>query len=896
MSAAARTVAATVALLALMGAFASPVGAAEEFDKFAIESLSASLTDTQAGKHADMSVAIKLTRNGNSPYAQARDIEVKLPPGVIGNPQAIPRCSVEQLGDSFEDSACPFESQVGTNLIRTVQPVTGVFNEPLYNMAPPKGTDIVARLGFIAAGWPAFINVRVDPADYSIIATAEGVPSASGLSEATATIWGVPSASAHDEDRITPEEALNGGAPSGGRSVTPGDPFFSNPTDCSLAREVRATASSYQLPGQPSTKTAPFPPITGCGKLNFAPSFTTALTNPEAAAPTGLDTVTTIPQDESPQGLATSTLKSARVTLPEGFAINPSAGDGLEACSAGQVGYGLNVAANCPDAAKIGSIEADVPALEETLHGSVYQRTPEPGQLFGLWMVADEMGVHLKLPGRIEADPLSGRLTAVFNEVAGLPGLPQVPVAGLKLNVFGGPRAPLSTPGCGTYLTEYVFGPWSGRAPTQGTTPMQVAAGCGKGGFAPKLSAGTLNSSAGRYSPFTMTLTRQDGEANPQTLSVTLPEGLLAKLGGVGLCPEAFASSAACPASSQIGEITAATGVGGAPLWVPQPGKSPTAIYLAGPYKGAPYSVIAKVPAQAGPFDLGTVVTRATIEVDPKSAEATITTDPLPQILQGVPITYRAIHVDIDRPNFTLNPTGCGPKEIEASLSASNGQSANLSDGFQATNCAKLGFKPKLSIKLKGGTKRGSFPALKAVVTPRPGDANFAGAAVTLPHSAFLEQGHIRTICTRVQFKAGQGFGSQCPKESIYGKARAITPLLDQPFEGPVFLRSSNHNLPDLVVALSGPINVELASRIDSVKGGIRSTFIDVPDAPVSKFILEMQGGQKGLIVNSRNLCAHKSRGDAVLEGQNGQVSETRPVVGAKCGGTPKHKRHTSRR
>jgi hypothetical protein len=236
------------------------------------------------------------------------------------------------------------------------------------------------------------------------------------------------------------------------------------------------------------------------------------------------------------------------------------------------------------------------------------------------------------------------------------------------------------------------------------------------------------------------------------------------------------------------------------------------------------------------------------------------------------------------RPNFTLTPTGCGPKEIKASLRASNGQSANLSDGFQATNCAKLGFKPKLSIKLKGGTKRGDFPALRAVVTPRAGDANFAGAAVTLPHSAFLEQGHIRTICTRVQFAAGAGFGSQCPKGSIYGKAKATTPLLDQPLEGPVFLRSSNHNLPDLVVALSGPIDVELSSRIDSVKGGIRSTFIDVPDAPVSKFILEMQGGQKGLIVNSRDLCVHKSRGDAVLEGQNGRVSETRPVLGTvKC-------------
>jgi hypothetical protein len=881
MSAVLRRIATATAALALLGIWAAPALGAEEFDKFAIQSLSASLTDSQAGKHADMTIAVALTRNGNSPYAYARDIEVELPPGVIGNPQAVPRCSAEQLGDSKDTSACPFDSQVGMTLVRTVQPVTGVFNEPIYNMVPPKGTDIVARLGFIAAGWPAFINVRVDPVDYGLIATAEGVPSASGLSEATTTIWGVPSDPVHDEDRVTPKEAVDGGAPPEGRSVTPGAPFLSNPTDCSLARGVRATARSYQLPNQPSTKTASFPQISGCGKLGFAPSFTTALSNPEAAAPTGIDTELTVPQDESPQGLATSTLKSARVTLPQGFAINPAAADGLLACSAEQVGVGKNVEANCPEAAKIGSIEAEVPALEETLHGAVYQRTPEPGQLFGLWVVADEMGVHLKLPARIETNPVTGQVTTVFDGVAGLGGLPQVPVSNLKLNIFGGPRAPLSTPGCGTYLTDFSFAPWSGRPAAQGKAPMQVTFGCTKGGFAPKLSAGTLNPGAGEYSPFAMTLTRQDGEANPQSLSVALPQGLLAKLGGVALCPEGSALSGACPASSRIGDVTAATGVGGAPLWVPQPGKSPTALYLSGPYKGAPYSVIAVVPAQAGPFDLGTVVTRATIAVNSKSAEATITTDPLPQILEGVPITYRTLHVDVDRPNFTLNPTDCQPKEITASLIATSGQSATPSDGFQATNCANLGFKPRISLRLKGGTKRGAFPALRAVVRPRAGDANFAAAAVTLPHSAFLAQQHIRTICTRVQFNAGAGFGSECPQGSIYGKATATTPLLDQPLQGPVYLRASSNPLPDLVVALSGPIDIELSSRIDSIGGGIRSTFSSIPDAPVSKFVLEMRGGKKGLIVNSRNLCAHKSKADAVLQGQNGKTSETRPLVKA---------------
>ncbi|HEY5815374.1 MAG TPA: hypothetical protein VIS95_03435 [Solirubrobacterales bacterium] len=859
---------------------------AEEFDKYAIESASASLSTTQAGAHADFTSTFVLTRDKGLPYALTKDVRFKLPPGLVGNPQNIPSCTTGQLGNTPKESQCPVSSQVGVSEVTVIEPVSGTFVEPVYNIVPPAGTDIVARLGFFAGGYPTFVNVRVDPVDYSILAAVEGAPSGAGLLEATTTLWGVPADKSHDKLRITPDEALNGGAPPEGRPAgIPSAPFMTNPTDCATKRQLEITARSYQLPGQPSTKAAPFPEITGCGKLNFAAQFTAIPTNPEAFAPTGLDAALTLPQDETANGLGTSTLKGAVVRLPRGVTVNPAAGGGLEACSAEQVGYGDAGAPACPEAAKIATVEIEVPALERTLHGAVYQRTPEPGRLFRFWLVTDEQGVRLKLPAEITVDPVTGRLSTVFDGIESLGGLPQVPVEEFRLHVFGGPRAPLSTPGCGAYLTEYSFTPWSGKAALSGATPMQVTSGCGKGGFDPKLRAGTLSSSAGRYSPFTMTLTRQDGEANPETLSVTLPEGLLAKLGGVELCPEAAAPSGACPSSSRIGDITAAAGVGGAPLWVPQPGKSPTAVYLAGPYKGAPYSVIAKVPAQAGPFDLGTVVTRATIEVDPKSAEATIVTDPLPQILQGVPIAYRTIHVDVDRPDFTLNPTGCGPKEVKASLRASNGQSASPSDGFQATDCAKLGFKPKLSIKLKGGTKRGEFPALRAVVRPRAGDANFAGAAVTLPRSAFLEQGHIRTICTRVQFNAGAGFGAECPKGAIYGKAKAFTPLLDQPLQGPVYLRSSSHNLPDLVVALSGPIDVELSSRIDSVKGGIRSTFIDVPDAPVSKFILEMQGGQKGLIVNSRNLCKTKSRADAVLEGQNGRVSETRPIVGAAgCG------------
>jgi hypothetical protein len=606
-----------------------------------------------------------------------------------------------------------------------------------------------------------------------------------------------------------------------------------------------------------------------------------APTNSEAAAPTGLDTELQVPQDESPLGLATSTLRSARVALPQGFAINPAAADGLVGCSAAQVGYGLNVDANCPDAAKLGSIEADVPALEEPLHGFVYQRTPEPGRLFGLWVVADEEGVHLKLPARIETNPLTGQLTTVFDGIESLGGLPQVPVSNLKLSVFGGPRAPLSTPtGCGTYLTHYSLAPWSGTPSVEKDTPMEVTGGCGKGGFSPKLSAGSLNSLGGKFTPFSFTLTRDDGEANPQTIALHLPQGLLAKLGGVPLCPDTAAASGACPSDSKIGSLTASSGVGGAPLWIPQPGKAPTAVYLAGPYKGAPYSVVSVVPAQAGPFDLGLVVNRAAIEVAPETALATIVTDPLPQFLEGVPVTYRTIHVTVDRKNFTINPTSCAPKKIRATVTASNGTVAEPSDGFQVTGCAKLPYRPKLKLSFSGGMKRTGNPAVKAVLTQKPHQANTKAATVLLPKSEFIDNAHISSPCTRVQFAA-----EACPPKSILGTVTAKTPLLDKPLKGKVYFRSNggDRELPDIVADLRGPIHVTLVGFIDSVQGRVRTRFLSVPDAPVTKFKMNLFGGNRGLIENSRNLCAARPRAEIRLKAHNGRSTVTRPHIGLPC-------------
>jgi hypothetical protein len=884
----------TVLFVLLSGAlclWVGSAGAADEFEEYELESASVELSTNQAGAHPDFTTTFALTSKvselGEEPYAQTRDVEVKLPPGLIGNPQGVPPCSVAQFGNRPEENECPVASQIGVTVVRVGGVTHGTFLEPIYNMEPPGG-ETVARVGFFAVNWPTFLNVKVDPVDYSIVATIEGAPSAAGLIEAETTLWGVPAASVHDEERLTPLEALHNEFPAGGRKPgIPPAPFMTNPTDCSLSRELTVTVRSYQLPGQPSSKSAPFPKIEGCDQVGFAPTFTAVPTNPEAAAPTGLDAELVVPQNETANGKATSAVRSAVVSLPEGMTINPAAGDGLQACSSEQVGFEKPEPSHCPDAAKIGSAEVEVPALERTLNGAVYQRTPEPGHLFRFWLVTDEQGVHLKLPAEIQANALTGQVTTLFVGIPKLNGLPQVPVEAFKLHVFGGPRAPLATPPtCGTYQTHYEFTPWSGKAPTVGDTAMQITSGCNKGGFSPGLSAGMLNTTGGRFSAFALTLTRQDGEANPQSLSLTLPRGLLAKTAGVTLCSDAGAATGSCPASSQVGTVTAATGVGGAPLWVPQPGKSPTAVYLAGPYKGAPYSIVAVVPAQAGPFDLGTVVNRAALYVDPETAIATVKTDPLPQILEGVPVTYRTVHVDTSRSNFTLNPTSCDRKQIQAHVVASNGATADPAVPFQATNCARLGYSPKLKISFKGKTKRTGHPAVKAILTQPSGQANTSGATTVLPSSEFIDQNHINNPCTRVQFNA-----NACPQGSVLGNATVTTPLLDQPLSGPIYFRSNGgeRELPDVVADLHGAVHFILVGFVDSVgkKGSevrrIRVRFLDTPDAPVSRFELNFFGGKRGLLVNSTNLCAKQRTAKLTFGAQNGKRQVTDVPIATGC-------------
>ena len=557
------------------------------------------------------------------------------------------------------------------------------------------------------------------------------------------------------------------------------------------------------------------------------------------------------------------------------MAVNPAAANGLGSCSEAQFGLHTNEPAHCPDASKIGTAKITTPLLEEPLQGAIYlaEQNANPfGSLLAGYVVVEGHGVTLKQAAKLGLDPNTGQVTATFEHV------PQLPFSDVELSFFGGPNGVLVNPGsCGDHTYTSTLTSWSGRT-VNATGSVDLNQNCDRGGFNPSLSAGTTNPAAGNYAPFVFNVSRNDGERNVGAIGAALPKGELAKLAGVPLCPEPDAAAGNCPAASRIGQLSVAVGAGPQPLWVPQPGKAPTAVYLAGPYKGDRYSVVFSVPAQAGPFDLGTVAVRAAVNIDPITAQVSVRSDPVPQILQGVPIDYREIRVGIDRPGFMLNPTSCRETGVASTIVSDAGGAAIPASRFQVGGCGSLGFKPRLHTRLFGDTKRGSHPRLRTVLKARPGSANVGRVALTLPRSELFDQTHVRSVCRRAQFAAGA-----CPQASAYGWAKVFSPLLDRPLEGPVYLRASSHRLPDLVADLHGQVEIELAGRIDSVRGMIRATFTTVPDAPLSAFVLSMKGGKKGLLVNSTDVCRGVHRARARFTGHNGKRRDRRPPVRASC-------------
>jgi hypothetical protein len=930
---------ALTAALALLAA--APAGAAFGLEQFDVSFMNEDGSPaTQAGSHPfQMRTSVFFNRLGpEEPDGEIKDGAFEQIVGLVANPSVVPRCGTADfltIVPGVRNSQCPAATAVGyaasdTTLINSYSPV--------FNLAPSPG--MVAKLGFTVANTPVTVEVGLKHSyPYNGLAAVVNLPQSAGVLASVITLWGNPSDPVHDPFRGNcasnlqppgsvpvipanfPDPPSYGDCPTSAEEV----PFLTLPRACQGSLGTNYAIASWQNPGARLPNGEPnladpawvtggaesATSITGCSKLGFSPAITAQPTSRAAESPSGLDFSLDV-RDQgltSPTGLANSDIKKAVVTLPEGMTTNPAVAAGLAACSQADLAREtLDSApgAGCPEAAKIGTVEVQTPLLDESIDGSIYVATPyanEVGSQIALYMVLRNpgLGILVKQALKVEPDPITGQLTTVTENI------PQLPFSHFQLRFREGARAPLATPpGCGSYAAKAVLTPWAGGSPITTTSAFTIVTGPANGPcpsadrpFKPGMSAGTISNAAGRYSPFYLRLSRNDGERELTSFAVKLPPGLLGKLAGVPFCPEAAIAAArvrtgpnggaeelaapSCPAASELGRTVVGAGVGPALTYVP--GK----VYLAGPYNGAALSTVAITAAKVGPFDLGAVVVRQALRVDPDSAEVTLAPgDPLPRIIDGLPVHLRDIRAYVERPDFTLNPTSCKPTVTAATLFGSGFATASATAPFQAADCASLAFKPKLAITLKGGTKRGSHPALRAVVTyPKAPYANIARAQVTLPHSEFLEQSHIKTICTRVQFAQGAVPGEKCPPGSVYGRASAITPLLDEAVSGPVFLRSSSNPLPDLVAALHSPrINVNVVGRIDSVgKGRIRTTFASIPDAPVSRFILEMQGGKKGLLVNSTNICRHANRASAAFTGHNGKAHRFNPVVKASCKG-----------
>jgi hypothetical protein len=847
---------------------------------------------------------VKNQAPGQTPVGEPKTVHVDLPVGLSVNPGATDRCPLE----TFEAGAggCPETSKVGESFVTAsapivgtpIPPVLGVTQVPVYNVVPKFGEP--ARFGLELAGNEVFLKADVAwESDFHEGFTID-VPKALPLEFEGLPIKGLilknrlvfDGTSGDGTFITTPGTCLGAGFPG------PSGHVYS--TYLLAASYAEEESPGYQFPrdAEPAFESV-IPPGTSpkeCGTIPYDPALAVDPGTAVADSPAGARVDVDVPHLKDADGQESSHTRTARVSLPVGMGLNPSAAAGLQTCSDEQFRKQSRApGTDCPVASKVGTVTIESPPLPEgSLSGNVYvgkqlSRDPTSGSEYRIFVDAESSryGISVRLVGNVSADPVSGQLTTTFADN------PQVPFSSFELDFDGGPRAVLSSPPVCASKAGSSFTPWSGNPAATPTAPIVLTSAPGGGAcaktlaarpFAPSFVAKPRGTRAGAFSPVSLRIARGDGQQELKGVDITLAPGMTGKLAGIPYCPESALAAAAasggaeqrasssCPARSLVGSVAIAAGTGPSPLSI-KDGK----VFLSGPYHGAPLSLAVVTPATAGPFDLGTVVVRVALFVDPETAQIHAVSDPIPNVFGGAQLSLRTIDVDIDRKDFTLNPTSCGPLATAGFLNGGGADPANpaafsafaVSTPFQTSDCGALGFKPKLSTRLYGGrksTKRAQHPKFRAVLVARAGDANISRAAVTLPHSQFLDQSHIRTVCTRVQLAA-----SACPKAAIYGYARARTPLLDDELAGPVYLVSSNHELPDLLADLRGQVNVRLRGVISAAKARIKNVFYPVPDVPVSKFVLTMKGGKRGLLVNSRDLCAHPSFSFMNFKAQNGK-------------------------
>jgi hypothetical protein len=885
---------------------------------------------TQAGGHPTFGITDfrvdtypSLFGVGGFPTTFLKDIVVDTPEGLSVNPEALPQCEPSVLESTGE---CPAQTLVGINYLtvaaqtpnaenKCTSPPSPVAGEclqarvalPVYNMVPFQG--VPSMVAFPTEAGPTYVVGSLSPVDQHVTFTISDIHAPSEKSPPII------------ESRLVFFSAKQINSPFAYGNPLNNGTYLTMPSNCAGPQVSKLSLDTQGPPYEKeasSIKELPYPTptgATGCQNVPFNPEIAVtaegkrAVDSPE---PTTVDVGIPFNPDAP---IANSYLKVAKVTLPEGMGINPSASNGLATCSESQFGYHTANPVTCPSNSRIGTVQIQTPALPSgSITGEVFVGEPlkngpgvsGTGEQFRILIYghSERYGVNVRLRGNVYPNPTTGQITAV------VPENPQATFRNFRLNFDGGDKGILTTPPtCGTNTTTTEFTPWSENAdnnkPTSNTTLATVPGGgscpktLGERKFTPDYSAVSQSTAAAKFSPFKLTVNRGDGQQEIKAVNVTLPKGLVGRLAGIPYCGEAEIAAAAassgraqqsspsCSSNSAVGSVVTKAGTGGAPLSL-----GGTA-YLAGPYKGAPLSLAVITPAVSGPYDLGTVVIRVALNVNPLTAQVNAVSDPIPNVFGGVKLDIRTIEFDINRYQFMLNPTNCEAGATAGTLNGGGSNPTNSSDWssyavsapFQATGCKNLAFKPELHARISGPTTRAKNPQIRVVVKAKKGQANIARTALNLPHSLFLDQGHIKTVCTRVQLAA-----KECPQNSIYGHAEASSPLLKQKLKGPVYLVSSKHKLPDLLADLNGQINIQLDGVISSNHGGLKTVFNNTPDVPLKTFVLNMRGGKKSLLQNSANLCKGQQLAILNMKGQNGKVFKNNKLRLniAGCGGGKK--------
>lgn len=874
------------------------------------------LPGNQAGGHPDVlthyALGDRRTQDGpgGCDCSDAKDLFFNEPPGVIGNPHATPLCSEAELASS----TCPSDSQIGLVDLEH-------FVVPLYNVEPPPGDPGLAA--FVVPAAHIYIYEIISPRtenDYGLKFSIYGIGfHLLPLTEFNQLMWGVPAAHSHDHMRfprgggnaclilngesideailrteLDGSHSLEGcefNVPYNGtvRSNSPEEPFISNPTSCGVPLKSEFEVISYD--DGISRAEDPWPATTGCDGLSFNPSLFAQPTTTAADSPSGVELDLKVPQQVSPTVPSPSEIRSTTVTLPEGFTINPGAADGKDACTDEEARFGTEEESRCPEFSKVGTLSILSAALPSALPGYVYLGQPLQGEKYRLFLVANGFGVHLKLSGTVAPNPATGQLTVSFSN------LPQTSFSEFNMHFFGSDRGLLATPTkCGEYPVLSTFTPWDSLLSTQTSVQYFKVTSGPNGGACPVLRrpfAPTFRASASKripagFSPFTVEINRSDGDQNLKQVTVTTPPGLFASLASIPYCSDASLMQAeftysglaeqtapACPVASLVGKSMVGAGAGDHPVYLPG------SVYLTGPYRGAPLSLAVITPAVSGPYDLGNVVVRIALRINEETAQISAVSDALPQIIEGIPLRLRSIQVNLNRERFVVNPTNCDAFSVGAEISGSEGAVEQTSTGFRLADCGTLPFAPKLSIALIGSPERSKSPELEASLSAKGGEeSNIARARVSLPPSELLDNAHIAATCSRPQLAL-----NQCPSASQYGAATAVTPLLEKPLGGPVYLVTGfGTKLPALVADLDGQIQIVLRGTVGTDSfGGIQNSFEAVPDAPISKFTLRLYGGKKGLLQNSGDVCRGSRYARASLAAQNGRSEKLRIPLSASC-------------